>query len=332
MLGKDDLILRAELWNGVISQVHAFFQSKNYLEVRTPVLVKSPGMEPNLDPIGVDVRTIGALLPLTEGERVGVRVTRAGLITSPEYSMKKLLGAGLDKIYTLTPVFRNVEKMGERWSVEFTMLEWYRTHADYDACMRETEELVNSILLIKGEWLRISYVKEFEKAFGVHPADATIENLKEACVSRGIDFPYRDSVALVVADLFQYHIQPRLEAENDRFFLTEYPVEEAALAQKNQDGRSAQRFEGYVNGLEICNGFTELVDATEQRKRFELEAEERRTAGKEVFPIDEELLAGLSSVPSPTFGNALGIDRLIMLKAGVKDIDSIHLFPPSSRF
>ena len=330
MLGQEDLKLRAELWNGVISQVHAFFQSKNYLEVRTPVLVKSPGMEPNLDPVGVDVR-------LVDGTK-----HRGGLITSPEYSMKKLLGGGLDKIYTLTPVFRNVEKMGERWSVEFAMLEWYRTHADYNECMKETEDLVNGILdshatpsgvgVESHPWPRISYVKEFEKVFGVHPADATIENLKEACVSRGIDFPYRDSVALVAADLFQYHIQPRLEAENPRFFLTEYPVEEAALAQKNTDGRSAQRFEGYVNGLEICNGFTELVDSTEQRKRFEIEAEERRAAGKEVFPIDEELLAGLSSVPSPTFGNALGIDRLIMLKAGARDIDSIHLFPPSTRF
>ena len=87
-----------------------------------------------------------------------------------------------------------------------------------------------------------------------------------------------------------------------------------------------------MNGLEICNGFTELVNPVEQRRRFQIEAQERQASGKEVFPIDEELLAGLSSVPSPTFGNALGIDRLIMLKAGAKDIDSIHLFPPSTRF
>jgi lysyl-tRNA synthetase class 2 len=307
MLGKEDLKLRAELWNGVISQVHAFFQSKNYLEVRTPVLVKSPGMEPNLDPVGVDVRLI-------DGTK-----HRGGLITSPEYSMKKLLGSGLDKIYTLTPVFRNVEKMGERWSVEFTMLEWYRTNADYNECMKETEELVDMILgpekagLSTPHWPRISYVDEYTKHFGIHPADETLEPSK-------------------VADRFQFEVMPKLEAQYPRFFLTEYPVAEAALAQKNADGRSAQRFEGYVNGIEICNGFTELVDAVEQRKRFEIEAEERRAAGKEVFPIDEELLSGLSSVPSPTFGNALGIDRLIMLKAGTKDIDSIHLFPPSTRF
>jgi lysyl-tRNA synthetase class 2 len=330
VLGLDDLQARAELWNGVISQVHAFFQSKKYIEVRTPVLVKCPGMEPNLDPVGVDVR-------LLDGTK-----HRGGLITSPEYSMKKLLGGGLEKIYTITPVFRNFEKLGERWSVEFSMLEWYQQHADYHECMKETEGLVSMILGRKSDpspslgmeksWPRISYVKEFEKFFGVHPADATLENLGEACIRLGIEISKGYNVALIIADLFQYHIQPRLEAENPLFFLTEYPVAEAALAQKNADGRSAQRFEGYVNGLEICNGFTELVDPVEQRKRFELEAEERRMAGKEVFPIDEELLSRLSSVASPSFGNALGIDRLIMLKAGAKDIDSIHLFPPSQRF
>ncbi len=163
-------------------------------------------------------------------------------------------------------------------------------------------------------WPRVSYVKEFEKHFGYHPADATPEQVVK------------------VADLFQYEVMPKLEAEHERFFLTEYPVAEAALAQKNPDGRSAQRFEAYVQGLEICNGFTELVDPIEQRARFEAEAEERRQAGKEVFPIDEELLNGLASVRSPSFGNALGVDRLVMLKAGVKNIDAIHLFPPSQRF
>ena len=302
MLFKEDLVLRAQLWNDVQTSIHSFFTSRGYLNVQTPLIVRSPGMEPNLDPVPVDVRLLD-----------GVK-HRGGLITSPEYSMKKLLGGGLEKIYTLTPVFRNVEKMGERWSVEFTMLEWYQQGKDYEACMVETEELVNSILGGTSSWPRISYVKEFEKHFGYHPADATPEQ------------------ATKVADLFQFEVMPKLEAEYDRFFLIEYPVAEAALAQKNPDGRSAQRFEAYVNGLEICNGFTELVDPVEQRARFEAEAEERRQAGKEVFPIDEELLSGLASVRSPSFGNALGVDRLVMLKAGVKNIDAIHIFPPSSRF
>ncbi|MDQ5952240.1 MAG: elongation factor P--(R)-beta-lysine ligase [Patescibacteria group bacterium] len=308
MLSKQDLELRAKLWNDVQSSIHKFFVDRGYLNVQTPLAVRSPGMEPNLDPVGVDVKFIDGT------------THRAGLITSPEYSMKKLLGAGLEKIYTITPVFRNVEKMGERWSVEFSMLEWYQQGKNYEDCMRETEELVNFVLdgalpaTDHQPWPRVSYVSEFEKYFGYHPADATPEQ------------------AAKVADLFQFEVMPRLEAEHSRFFLTDYPVAEAALAQKNQDGRSAQRFEAYVNGLEICNGFTELVDPIEQRARFELEAAERRLAGKEVFPIDEELLNGLASVRSPSFGNALGVDRLVMLKAGVKNIDAIHLFPPSQRF
>lgn len=302
MLSRQDLEFRAKLWNDVQTSIHKFFINRGYLNVQTPLIVRSPGMEPNLDPIGVDVRLLD-----------GVK-HRGGLITSPEYSMKKLLGAGLEKIYTLTPVFRNVEKMGERWSVEFSMLEWYQQGKNYEACMQETEELVNSILGGTAHWPRVSYVTEFEKHFGYHPVDATPEQ------------------AVKVADLFQFEVMPKLEAEHERFFLIEYPVAEAALAQKNPDGRSAQRFEAYVNGLEICNGFTELVDPVEQRARFEVEAEERRLAGKEVFPIDEELLNGLASVRSPSFGNALGVDRLVMLKAGVKNIDAIHLFPPSQRF
>lgn len=320
MLSKQDLELRAKLWNDVQASIHAFFVARGYLNVQTPLVVRSPGMEPNLDPVGVDVKLINNVSH------------RGGLITSPEYSMKKLLGAGLEKIYTITPVFRNVEKMGERWSVEFTMLEWYQQGKAYEACMQETEELVNTILGGQSAWPRISYVREFEKNFGFHPADATAELVAKVARQRNYDISQCNSIASAVADLFQWHIMPKLEGEHRRFFLIEYPVAEAALAQKNPDGRSAQRFEAYVDGLEICNGFTELVDPIEQKQRFLAEAEERRAAGKEVFPIDEELLNGLASVASPSYGNALGVDRLVMLKAGVNNIDAIHLFPPSQRF
>lgn len=291
MLSKDDVQLRAQLWNETYDYLHQFFGRRGYSEVRTPLVVQSPGMEPNLDPLGVDLQALG------RGH------IRAGLITSPEYAMKKLLGAGLERIYTVTPVFRNVEELGHDHSIEFTMLEWYRQGADYDACMDETEELVNGYLDWDDIWPRYSYIDELEKWQG----------------------PTSD-------DTFNHHILPELMKRSDRFFVKEFPISEAALAQKTIDGKAAQRFEGYVKGLEICNGFTELVDAAEQKARFLIEAEERRVAGKEVFPIDEELLSQLSSVASPTFGNALGIDRLVMLKAGVTDIDYIHLFPPSERF
>lgn len=319
MLSAEDLHYRAKLWHDVLQNVHAFFAVRGYVEVRTPLLVRSPGMEPNLNPLGLEVQTL-------------TTTHRAGLITSPEYSMKKLLAGGMEKIYTVPQVFRNVEKMGERWCVEFTMLEWYRQQADYHACMQETEELVNGILGDNVVWPRVSYIETFKNEFGFYPHEATSVLMDEIARKNNLDISTSNSVASAVADIFQWVLMPRLEKEYERFFLIDYPVAEAALAQKNEDGRSAQRFEGYVKGLEICNGFTELVDPLEQRLRFETEAGERRAAGKEVFPVDEELLAGLGSIASPTFGNALGLDRLVMLKAGVNDIDSIHLFPPSQRF
>lgn len=323
MLSQDDLQLRATLWNDTLALIHRFFVDRGYLNVQVPLMVRSPGMEPNLDPVGVDVRVI---------ER-GVQTKRGGLITSPEYSMKKLLGAGLQKIYTITPVFRNVEKMGERWSVEFCMMEWYQQGKNYEDCMTETEELVNSLLGGTAVWPRVSYVKDFAARFGMHPDQATVEQLMQLCQGNNVSAGEADEPAHEKIDrLYNSVAMPELMKRHERFFLCEYPVACASLSQKSADGSFAQRFEGYVQGLEICNGFTELVDSVEQRRRFEIEVEERRAAGKEVFPIDEELLTGLASVASPTYGNALGIDRLIMLKAGVKDIDAIHLFPPSRRF
>ncbi|MBI1908323.1 EF-P lysine aminoacylase GenX [Candidatus Uhrbacteria bacterium] len=295
MISREDAQQRAQLWNDTYAYLDRFFAERGYTNVRTPIAVASPGMEPNLDPVGIDLNVI----------RRGK--VRAGLITSPEYSMKKLLGAGMERIYTVTPVFRNVEELGGDHSIEFTMLEWYRQGADYHACMDETEALIDGFVGGRGErWPRFSYVDLLAAWQGAR--GATDE------------------------DTFNQHILPSLMVTYDRFFVNEFPIDQAALAQKSPDGRSAQRFEAYVGGMELCNGFTELVDANEQRARFRMEQEERRAAGKEVFPIDEELLSRLSSVASPTFGNALGVDRLVMLKAAAKDIDSIHLFPPSERF
>ncbi len=319
MLSKQDLELRAQLWNDVTSSIKKFFDERGYLSVQTPLMVASPGMEPNLDPIEVEVRTT-------------TQSHRGALITSPEYSMKKLLGAGLKKIYCLTPVFRNVEKMGERWSVEFSMIEWYQQGKGYEDCMQETEELVNSILGGNSNWPRISYVKDFEARFGVHPDQATLEQLIDLCQRHSVEVEITEPTHEIVDRLYNSVAMPELAAQHERFFVSEYPVICASLAKQSADGSFAERFEGHVQGLEICNGFTELVDPAEQRRRFLIEAEERRAAGKEVYPIDEGLLSGLASIASPTYGNALGVDRLVMLKAGVKDIDSIHLFPPSQRF
>ncbi len=332
-LSKSDLELRAQLWNTATDRIREFFRSRGYIEVVTPIVVKSPGMEPNLSPLAVDVHTDGP----------NAHSTRMGLITSPEYSMKKLLGGGMEKIFTLAPVFRDREMPGQRWSIEFTMLEWYHQGKDYRDLMIETGELIDFVLGESspslprrgsggGEWLCVSYVDEFEKVFGFVPHDDDRERLIDSCNTFEVAEPALDEPVHEIIDrLFQAIVWPTIVTRG-RFMLCEYPVPCASLSKVSPDGRYAERFEAFVGELEMCNGFTELTDAEEQRRRFVLEGEERRLAKKEVFPIDEDLLAALPSLRSPTCGNALGVDRLVMLLAGANDIDSVHLFPPSTRY
>ena len=321
-LKKSDLELRAQLWSTATDRIREFFKTRGYIEVMTPIVVKCPGMEPNLSPLAVNVHTDGP----------NAHSTRMGLITSPEYSMKKLLGGGMEKIFTLAPVFRDREMPGQRWSIEFTMLEWYHQGQDYRYLMTETGELMNAVLGREDEWLRVSYVDEFERTFGFVPHDEDRSRLIECCTKFNVAAPTSDEPVHEIIDrLFQAIIWPTIVTKG-RFMLCEYPLPCASLSKSSPDGRYAERFEAFVGELEMCNGFTELTDAVEQRRRFILEGEERRLAKKEVFPIDDDLLSALPSLRSPTCGNALGVDRLVMLLAGANDIDSVHLFPPSSRY
>lgn len=253
------------MWQDVEYKIHAFFQARGFVHVRTPLLVRAPGMEPNLDPLEVSVN----------GEC-------HALITSPEYSMKKLMAAGLEKIYTLTPVFRNFES-GNHNTPEFTMLEWYAP-GTYEDLMKETKELLQCVLEDRFDWSYLTYDQARVDEFG----------------------------------------DPHTDVK--RFFVTRYAKEQASLARFSQDGLYAERFEAFGDGMELCNGFCELLDPVEQRRRFVGEQEERRKLGKTVFPIDEEFLEALGHIKSPIYGNALGVDRLVMLKYSIADIRDIHLF------
>ncbi|MFH1711977.1 MAG: amino acid--tRNA ligase-related protein [Patescibacteria group bacterium] len=274
MLSKDDIQRRQKMWETVLDNVHGFFESRGFEYFRTPLLVRTPGMEPNLDPIET---TATPSRSINGGE-----TTKLALITSPEYSMKKLLGAGFDKVYTVTPVFRNFET-GNHNLLEFIMLEWYG-QGEYEDLMNETENLLKFVLKDESDWPRLSH--------------------HEARVDK--------------------HGDPQVDLQ--RFFVTRYPVDQAALAKISNDGTYAERFEAFADGLELCNGFAELTDPVEQRKRFEIEQEERRAAGKKVWPIDEDLLEALGKIKNPVYGNALGLDRLVMLRYGISDINDIQIF------
>lgn len=252
------------MWQDIEHKIHAFFQARGFVHVRTPLVVRSPGMEPHLDPFEVSMN----------GERFA-------LITSPEYAMKKLMGSGLEKIYTLTPVFRNFES-GKHNTPEFTMLEWYAP-GTYEDLMKETEELLKFVLEDRSDWSQVTYEEARVDEFG----------------------------------------DPHTDAK--RFFVTRYPKERASLARLSNDGMYAERFEAFGDGMELCNGFCELLDPVEQRRRFVQEQEERRRLRKTVFPIDEEFLEALGHIKESIYGNALGIDRLVMLKYAIGDIHDILL-------
>ncbi len=302
--------------------IRSFFKERGYIEVETPIVVRSPGMEPNLTPFETVVV-----------EPNGTKHA-AALITSPEYAMKKLLGRGLEKIFTMTKVFRNEEELSGTHNPEFTMLEWYQQDADYQVCMDETEALIQATAQAVGSsslspCSRTRVRDLFLQHVNIDLDKSDEQTLADACVHHQIHTAPSDTQSDLFYRLFLTKIEPNLSGNR---FVYDYPKYQASLSHLTLDGKYGQRFELYMNGLEICNGFTELTDATEQRARFAEEAAERKTTGKTVHPIDEDFLDLLPSLRSPTFGNALGVDRLHMALTGRRKIEEVMLFPASDLF
>ena len=325
MLSINQIAQEREIIN---QSIRSFFHERAYIEVETPLIVQSPGMEPNLVPFETRV-----IEPNKQSHL-------AALITSPEFSMKKLLGAGMEKIFTITKVFRNEESLGGNHNPEFTMLEWYEQGSDYQACMNETEAMIRAVAKkIAGYdwqyagqnvWKRIRVRDLFLEHVGLDLDIANVDSLKDACRLHEVHFVNDDTESDLFYRLFLSRVEPNLG--KDPVFVYDYPIHQASLSQLTNDGLYGQRFELYINGLELCNGFTELTKTNEQRTRFEAEAQERKKLGKTVHPIDEELLRLLPSLKDPTFGNALGIDRLHMILTGRTRIQDVILFPADQLF
>ena len=319
MPSKEQIALERQKLNQIIRR---FFSDRGFVEVETPIVVQSPGMEPNLCPFETFVI-----------EPNGTQY-KAGLITSPEYSMKKLLGLGMQKIFTLTKVFRNEEELGGSHNPEFTMLEWYFQGADYQMCMDETQALVEVCAQEFGASLPIFDRKRVRDLFleytDVDLNKANSQMLRDACQRLSIHVVSTDTESDLFYRLFLARVEPQFSSGS--IFVYDYPSYQAALSKLTADGVYGQRFELYENGLELCNGFTELTDAKEQKKRFEEEAQERIQSQKTIFPIDETLLRLLPSVQQPSYGNALGVDRLHMVITGRASIKDVLLFPASTLF
>ncbi|MDX1635519.1 MAG: EF-P lysine aminoacylase EpmA [Marinobacter sp.] len=296
--------------------VRGFFAGRGVLEVETPVLGRHGVSDLNLDGIAAEVH--GA---------PGWSDTRAWLQTSPEYHMKRLLAAGSGPVFQIARAFRDGER-GRRHNPEFSLLEWYRPGFDDDALMAEVADLVCGWLGVP--WpQRLSYRQACRQFAGLDPFAIGGGELAARCeVWVGADMAEslgRDECL----DLVMSHaVEPALRAEPPTF-IDRYPASQAALARTSrEDGvEVAHRFELYVRGIELCNGYWELTDPAEQRRRFETDNALRRQAGKREMAPDAYLLAALEEGLPDCAGVALGLDRLLMLKLGLDDIARVMAFP-----
>lgn len=297
------------------ARIRAFFAGRQVLEVETPVLSHAAVSDPYLNPL------------YTQVNQPGVGEHRLFLHTSPEYPMKRLLAAGSGCIYQLCKVFRNDES-GRLHNPEFTLLEWYRLGFDDRALMTEIEALLQ-VAFQRPELQveRRSYGALFQQHLGVNPHQATAAQLAELA-TRELDISGAvEEVSDWLNLLFSHLIEPQLQQPT---FVYDYPACQAALARIADDGEGqpvAKRFELFMQGTELANGYQELTDGDEQARRFHADQQRRQTLGLAVLPTDQHLVEALAAGLPDCAGVALGVDRLLMLVTGADSIHSVLAFP-----
>jgi len=295
----------------LLARIRAFFAARDVLEVETPLLCAAGITDPSIEPLLV--------------ER-GISLKQARYLqTSPEYAMKRLLACHGLPIFQLARAFRDGEA-GARHNPEFTLLEWYRPGFDHHALMAEVAELIRSCL---GErpLHHYSYRQLFLDTLALDPFTATLDELQSVARAR-LDTGTISGDRDLWLDLLMSHLVEPQVADRGMCFIYDYPASQAALARiETVDGVAVgHRFELYVDGIELANGYLELLDAEEQRRRFEQDNLRRRELGLPERPLDERLLAALEHGLPQCSGVALGVDRLLMLSTGVSDIRKVLAF------
>ncbi len=315
----DNIRLRALL----LARIRHFFAERDILEVDTPALSRAATTDPSLASFKTRFHGPGPASADT-----------FYMHTSPEYPMKRLLAAGVGSMYQICKVFRDGES-GKRHNPEFTLLEWYRTGFDHFDLMDEVEKLLTGILSgiapVKSvcHW---SYRELFLEFAGIDVTSVTADELGSLLQSTyNIDAVGMSAAGLDAwLDLAMTHIiEPRLGP--GLVFVRDYPASQAALSRLRPGNPPvAARFEAYLDGVELANGFHELADSGEQRRRFELESRQRELAGADPVRIDENFLAALEAGLPNCAGVALGLDRLLMLAAGAECLRDVIAFPIDS--
>lgn len=295
------LVQRARL----LGEVRRFFDARGFLEVDTPQRSAESGTETHVEPI---------------------RSEDAYLVTSPELHMKRLLAGGVQRLFGLIHCFRAGER--GRWHApEFLMLEWYRAFADYRQVLEDTEQLVHALCVhVHGEpWLTAANGARFDLGLPFMRLSVREAFARFAGVSDAAELAARDEDRYF--QLLVDRVEPAIAAQGRPVFLIDYPASQAALARLSPaDASVAERFELYVGEVELCNGYGELTDPREQRARCESDRARRQALGRPIPPVPERFVAALEQGMPPASGNALGLDRLIMLLLGCERIDQVMPF------
>ncbi|MBB5211350.1 EF-P lysine aminoacylase EpmA [Microbulbifer hydrolyticus] len=293
----------------LLADIRRFFSERQVLEMEVPILSRRATSDPHIDSITAECG----------GET-------AYLATSPEFGLKRLVAAGIGDCYYLGKAFRNGEA-GGRHNPEFTMLEWYRMGWDDHRLMIEVGEFLSHILKIS-KVHSYSYRALFLQQLGVDPHRASFEELK-ATVAKVLELSFEPAGRDECLDLLMsHHIEPGMDEGITLVY--DFPATQAALARVEDDELGvpvARRFEAYVGGMELANGYWELTDAPEQQRRFEADRCYREDHGGPVYPYEDRLVQALEAGMPDCAGVALGVDRLLMLACGAGRIEDVIAFP-----
>jgi lysyl-tRNA synthetase class 2 len=307
---KETLLAR----HALLKAVRNFFYKGGYVEVETPNLMRAAPPDPFVEPVKVFAAEKGPFF----------------LHTSPEMGMKKLLPF-CSNIFQICKTYR-VEELDELHNTEFTMLEWYMA-GTYDDAIKELYRLVSHVAdsfvpsvaeRLKGEWPSFTLENIFVERTGINPLDMNRISLLAAMKEKGLRVSAADGWDDLFFMLYVQEVEPWLH-NLDAAIVRDWPLWLSSMAKK-KDENKVERFEFYVRGLELANGYTELLDAEEQRERFVRDNKKRILQGKQVFPLDLELLKALSNVIGPVSGVSVGLDRLLMVLLEKEKIDEVMLY------
>ncbi len=316
----------------VIKAFRLFFDGNNFTEVDTPILQVCPVMDTHIHAFSTELKG----LDLSKKKDMYLQ-------TSPEFDMKKLLVAGMDNIYQICPVFRNAEG-SDLHSPEFTLLEWYRAGADYNALMDDSVDILRHVaktMMIKNytyqgktcdpflDWQKISVCGAFSKYADIDLSLCLGDKSKFSDAAKAIDVRVtkEDSWDDIFHAIMAEKIEPYLGIDTPTI-LYDYPISMAALSRKSSnDPIFAERFELYVCGVELANAYSELTDVTEQRSRYEKEMSLKQSLYGERYPADDDFFRALEYGMTDSAGIALGVDRLVMLAVGASNIKDVLWAP-----